>query len=310
MSTDSRRLLRRTTWHVLFLFVALALAGAAGQGPPETAAASVEAPIAPCVPPEGFAPEWRPIFKGVDCAEAHLAAPPLAAFAVRVDLKAPGIEFLVTPSNGDKPRETDGRKVSAFLEENKLQVAINASPFGPVDDIENGPRSIIGVSISRGDAYSAPSKEYAAMLIGRDNRVWFAEPPVDTAGAYNGVGGFRMLLERGENVGGPSERHPRSVAGVSQDGRYLYLMVVDGRQRDYSVGAAEPETAAWARVLGAFDALNLDGGGSVTLVIDDGNGGARILNQPIHNNLPGNERINGNNLGVFAQPLDLPAAAP
>lgn len=34
-----------------------------------------------------------------------------------------------------------------------------------------------------------------------------------------------------------------------------------------------------------------------------GDGGAAILNRPIHNNLPGNERVNGNHLGVFAKAL-------
>ena len=58
---------------------------------------------------------------------------------------------------------------------------------------------------------------------------------------------------------------------------------------------------AWARWLGAYQALNLDGGGSTTLVSSDGKGGARLLNRPIHAGIPGRERIVANHLGVYAQ---------
>lgn len=287
---------QRRRWFILCLAAVVLAAG--------TALAQTETPSGPpCVPPPALALQWQPLFKGIDATSASIETPPLAVYAVRIDLKTPGISFLTTPPNGDKPQETDGQKVSEFLAQYKTQVAINATPFSPVDEIAGGPRNIGGVSISRGETYSRPAKVYAALLISKDNRVWFSKPPLDTKDAYNAVGGYRMILERGENTGASGVRHPRSVAGLSQDGRYLYLMVIDGRQEDYSVGATEHEASAWARALGAFDALNLDGGGSTALVVDDGAGGVRALNRPIHKGIPGNERINGNNLGVFAEPL-------
>jgi hypothetical protein len=62
-------------------------------------------------------------------------------------------------------------------------------------------------------------------------------------------------------------RHPRTIAGVRADGKIL-LVAIDGRQFDYSVGASFAEEAGVMRALGAIEALNLDGGGSTTLVID------------------------------------------
>jgi len=268
------------------------------------AAAAVAPAALVCGPPSGFSPAWTPVFQGVDYAKARKLAPPVAVYAVRIALAAPGVEFLVTPSNGDRPRETDGQKVSAFLEEHDLQVAVNASPYGPVDDTDGGPRSIVGLAVSRGDRYSDPAKDYAAVLIGRDNRVWFNTPPIAPKGAYNAATGFFMLLEDGRNVGEADKRHPRTAVGTSQDGRYLYLMAIDGRQPAHSFGATTQETAAWIQALGAHDALNLDGGGSTAMALDDGHGGAKIVNRPIHGNVPGAERVNGNNLGVYARPLD------
>jgi hypothetical protein len=64
------------------------------------------------------------------------------------------------------------------------------------------------------------------------------------------------------------QRAPRTAAGVTADGRIL-LLTVDGRRPGYSVGLTIAETAAVMRSLGAVNALNLDGGGSTTMVVQD-----------------------------------------
>ncbi len=249
-----------------------------------------------------YRPDWKPLFRGIDYVHVQKTGPePQEVYAVRVDLHKKGLEFLVTPSNGDKPLETDGSTASAFLETHHCRLAVNATPFAPVDDVVGGPRDIVGLSISRGDCYSEPEPEKAAMLISRDNRVWFSEAPLDTSDAYNAVGGFTMLLEDNQIVAETGPRHPRTAAGTSQDGRYLYLVVIDGRQDGYSIGATTPETAEWMQRFGAYTALNLDGGGSTALVIADKNGRAQTLNRPIHKGIPGNQRINGNHLGIFVK---------
>jgi Phosphodiester glycosidase len=69
-------------------------------------------------------------------------------------------------------------------------------------------------------------------------------------------------------------RNPRTMAGVSAAGDVL-LVTVDGRQPGYSVGLSFAEEAAVMRALGAVEALNLDGGGSTTMVA-----GGRLLGRP------------------------------
>jgi exopolysaccharide biosynthesis protein len=61
-------------------------------------------------------------------------------------------------------------------------------------------------------------------------------------------------------------RNPRTLAGVTAQGRLL-LVVVDGRQPGYSVGASFEESALIMQSLGAREALNLDGGGSSALTV-------------------------------------------
>ena len=62
------------------------------------------------------------------------------------------------------------------------------------------------------------------------------------------------------------KRNPRTFAGVDGQGRTV-LVTVDGRTTD-DLGLSIPETADVARSLGMVDAINLDGGGSTTMVVD------------------------------------------
>jgi hypothetical protein len=86
-------------------------------------------------------------------------------------------------------------------------------------------------------------------------------------------------------------RHPRTLAGVGRGGRIL-LATIDGRRPGYSVGATLRESALVMRSLGAREAVNLDGGGSTTMVVK-----GRVVNRPSD---PGGERLVSD--GVFVLP--------
>ena len=67
----------------------------------------------------------------------------------------------------------------------------------------------------------------------------------------------------------PLIRHPRTAIGVKSDSRTLVLIVVDGRQPGWSDGATLEELAQVLIEAGVVDAVNLDGGGSTTMVWRD-----------------------------------------
>ncbi|MHA7221640.1 phosphodiester glycosidase family protein [Arthrobacter sp. RHLT1-20] len=69
------------------------------------------------------------------------------------------------------------------------------------------------------------------------------------------------------------KRNPRTIAGVDAQGRTL-LVTADGRQTT-SLGLSIKEAADVARSLGMVDAINLDGGGSTTMVAD-----GQVVNSP------------------------------
>lgn len=96
-------------------------------------------------------------------------------------------------------------------------------------------------------------------------------------GVLDAVGGAPLLVENGNLVGvcnSACGRHPRTGIGVTQEGSVL-LVVVDGRQPKWSIGASIGEFARIMQDLGAVTALNLDGGGSSEMVVE-----GEIVNRP------------------------------
>ncbi|MEU6018892.1 phosphodiester glycosidase family protein [Streptomyces sp. NPDC047515] len=69
------------------------------------------------------------------------------------------------------------------------------------------------------------------------------------------------------------KRNPRTLAGVDAAGRTV-LVTADGRSTE-ALGLSIPESAAVARALDLRDAVNLDGGGSTTMVVD-----GEVINAP------------------------------
>jgi hypothetical protein len=71
-----------------------------------------------------------------------------------------------------------------------------------------------------------------------------------------------------------SSRHPRTVIGVDRRGQ-VWLAAVDGRLPNYSVGMTFADLERLADRLQLTDALNLDGGGSTTMVVK-----GQVVNKP------------------------------
>lgn len=99
-----------------------------------------------------------------------------------------------------------------------------------------------------------------------------------------GVAGMPLLDDGVIPDGLDPTPQPRTAAGVDGRGR-LTLVVVDGRQPLYSEGLPLRRLAEWMRDEGVVDAINLDGGGSTTLVVE-----GRVWNAPIHTRLPMRQR--------------------
>jgi hypothetical protein len=240
---------------------------------------------------------------------------------MRVDLTDPDIQFLTTPRATDyqlDANETGGLTVTDFQKANHVQVAINANRFYPEDYYlpAGTPMDIRGLAISQGVVVSEQENADDAAVLGFDasNQPsliftnWPAQP-VDTF--YTAVSGTYPLVVAGKDIARPylslpdtiHQANPRTAYGLSADRHYLYLMTIDGRQPGYSDGAYDYEAAELLLLMGAADGINLDGGGSTTLVVETSTGFPQRLNRSSAVADSGKERTLGSHLGIFAKPL-------
>lgn len=269
---------------------------------------------------------WQPLFKGIDLIRGTNTTSSgdfqnrMVMYCLRVDLLDPDIRLLPTPRLTNFVqgfRETAGMTVSRFVEVHEVQVAVNANFFDPQEYYlpEGTPMYVAGLQISGGLLVSPQNtfERTASLLFDVTNRVTVVHtnwPAVPTTGVFNAVTGDYPLVVKGVNIGRQylnlsgviHDINPRTAIGVSLDRRFLYLLCIDGRQ-SHSTGAYDYETGAWMLLVGAHDAVNMDGGGSSTMSMEASTGEAVRINRPSAVADSGKERTVGSHFGVYAKPL-------
>jgi exopolysaccharide biosynthesis protein len=247
------------------------------------------------------------LFPGIEYRrEASWQPRPVMMHIVAIDLQTPGLKLLVTPKTSNNSRTT-----SAFSKEFKMKLAINASYFAPFHEHTpwdyyprtGDPSAPIGEAISNGDRYGAPLKEWPVFCILPGNIAEIIDSGTCPKNTINGVAGRELLVSNGRPIASKlladdDKPYPRVAVGIDRNGKKLWLIIIDGKQPLYSEGVTKVELSQIFAKLGVDKALNLDGGGSTTLVVDTGNG-ATVLNAPIHAKLPMNERPVANQIGFY-----------
>ncbi|MEH0929248.1 phosphodiester glycosidase family protein [Micromonospora sp. CPCC 205558] len=167
---------------------------------------------------------------------------------------------------------------------------------------------VAGVS---GVAGSGPIAAGSTVLLGRDAgadalaglragdavAVAWRPKPSDGSSLHAAVGGGEVLVRDGvvQSIADPTLA-PRTAVGFSADGRKMIMLTVDGRQVD-SRGVTQTEMGRMMAELGAHHALNLDGGGSSTLLArEPGAPAVQVENGPSD----GIERAVPNGLAIYA----------
>lgn len=110
-------------------------------------------------------------------------------------------------------------------------------------------------------------------------------------------GSGHIILKDGEitNIGNP-ECHPRTFMGINKEKTKIYSVIVDGRQSSISAGITLDDQGYVLKALGAWDGINLDGGGSSCMYINE-----EIKNSPSD----GTERYVGNGVIFYSTaPVD------
>jgi hypothetical protein len=287
------------------------------------------------------------------CPQQQGAPATSTAHVIRVNLGAPGLRFETSGAAGSGAFPVgpsaifDQELPTAFLKRTNSQVAFNANLFTNCccDDVP-GPGHVqtrlIGLEVSGGKVLSgirarpaplgdscgaSPAPQYPfdhSLLVSKNSLrierfvVADAAAPVEAA-----VTGSHVLVSGGSNVA-PSENsgeffgtNARTLVGLSGDDRILWIAAVD---RSSSDGVTLAQAAQLMIQLGATTAINLDGGGSTSLVVEDPSGAPRLLNLPNDTPVKDNpykaycvvavkghcERFVGASFGIHALPLPPP----
>jgi hypothetical protein len=224
------------------------------------------------------------------------AGGPLEIHGLVIDLCHPGVGVRAT-APGEKKRTTSsfGKLVGA-------QTAINGDFFS-----YNG-YNTTGYSMGDGQHWSGTSDSGWQSLVAFGlGHAYFSDDAEIFSPKWwtrEVVSGFAQIMKDGTAIQSYScsghfcEKHPRTAVGFSKDRRTLYMLVVDGRT-SISVGVTLKELANIMKDLGAYDAVNLDGGGSTTMWVQ----GEGVVNNPSD----GSERVVANHLAAFASGSGQPA---
>lgn len=217
-------------------------------------------------------------------------------YIVRVDLRTPGLRVAGTgraanwgeamPDVTNRVVLIDTRRMQtrAFLEEHRangtnMVLAVNTSPWGPWEPPwTHAYARLPRLAVRNGEVVSHSHRRGPMLVVFTNNVAAVTNDlsEADIGAAAVAHPGFGIIMRGGQILSKrrpdrPPALAPRTAFGVSADGRYLYVLVVDGRQKGYSLGADMVDLAMLLRAAGASDAMNADGGGSSTLVYrDDG----------------------------------------
>lgn len=258
------------------------------------------------------------LFPGIHYEQNRIEKPTSARLhIVRINLQEPGVRITLSPGDNSKGMEYVASLTSATLKKQHAQLAINASFFHPWKPGTNGrndfypqvgdPVNARGMVLSGGQTVSpvetVPDNRIDSILCLKTGEARILDDQQCPQGFTEGVAaGPRLLADgalRDSRLEIATGIHPRTAFAISRDHHTAWIIAVDGRQED-SAGIALSNLAAFVRSLGAWDAINLDGGGSTTLAVEGPSGKPHILNTPIQSGIAGKERPVANQILVFA----------
>ena len=257
-------------------------------------------PLASYVP-EAF--EWEEVCPGLSRFYFENAGFPLIYHTVKIDLTLTGaagpdatLELLCSRRESASRREATAQ----FAARTQCAVAVNATPFtrsGQLTGIHKEAGEVLSQPVARYGAVAFKLAENAGVSragYGESGDLGEAsarEDGICTARIFSSqsdgeiedfdyaFGGFFVVLKDGQVRTEFIRRgDSRTGAGLSADGRTLYLLVVEGERPDQSRGLSYPQCGEVFRAMGCSNALELDGGSSSELCIN----GKSVLSYKVH----------------------------
>lgn len=240
-------------------------------------------PLASYVP-ETF--EWEEVCPGISRFDFENSEIPLIYHAVKIDLTLAGD---AGPGRTLELVCSCNESTALFAAHTKCAVAVNATPF-----TRSG--QLAGIHKEAGQVLSQPVARYGAIAFKLGGnagdcdyvaRIFASQADKEIENFDYAFGGFFVVLKNGEvRTEFIRRTDSRSGAGLSADGKTLFLLVVEGERPSKSIGLSYPQCGEIFRAMGCRNALEFDGGGSAELCLN----GQSLLSYKVH-------RVQGNSFG-------------
>lgn len=237
-------------------------------------------------PTVSFIPDfylWNIVSDEIAYADIYLPDFPLIYHLVRIDLSSPKIQLCEFHENGNYPGKDRAVMITDLNKNLEPIVLTNTSPFQYSNRLAlkfswmPSTYKCVGIHMENGKIKSEPVDKYCALAFYRDGESLKAEI-FDSQGDENllcadyAFGGFYTILRDYEIRSFPANNYDsRNGAGLSADGKTLYLLAVEGEFQGRSIGLPYPDCAEIFLKLGCKDAMQFDGGGTTCLFVDGQN---------------------------------------
>lgn len=242
---------------------------------------------------KGFKTSKKQIHPDIWLHEQKCVSPKYRAKVLQVDLTSKDLDFIVTPYNQRR------LVTSEFAERFDAIAAVNGGFWC---------KKWGGYTVSNKKMWPkyGDTEDVAVMGFGgyKDGKYHIQFRPQDEVldkvpgWMIHAVSAMPMIMEDGKVLDPDFHllkgKHPRTGAGLTKDGKTLYLVTVDGRTKGWSWGLSATDFARIFRSLGCHDAMNLDGGQSTTMVVPSEGG---VVNKPCYKKGP--ERRVPNHIGII-----------
>lgn len=211
------------------------------------------------------------------------------AFALEVDLSNPNVGILAsykdymnnlaaTPTWGFQTVRDQAVAAETYYQQTDPNFDVVGGVNGDYFNMQIG--NPTGPFIMNGNTYNENNGwNYFAIL--EDGSAVIGSGTVPS-NAKELIGGPSILVKDGQIVADPNnpDKFPRTSVGITAEGKVVFV-TADGRQAPYSNGQTIYENAQQMLSLGCVDAIQLDGGGSATLVSQrEGETSLSVRNSP------------------------------
>jgi hypothetical protein len=225
--------------------------------------------------------------------ETRTVPRPLKIYYLKAAMQGSGLEAFALPGDdpdGPGPAESTLTQPEELFKRFHALAAVNANAFeglpgdtAPAQDwFEGRAVDIHGTVVSGGKVVSPVETNRTSFWLDTRQKPYIGTPASMNAVAEAVADWFSPLIVDSRIVPDPADRvlHPRTAVGFDDTGTWILLIVVDGRQPGFSEGISLYELAQILQAQGCTQSINLDGGGSSIMLVQEPGKDLRTVNSP------------------------------